>query len=145
MLHNQCQICTLESDDLVCRSCLPGAIWSEDSKIKVLAWKILNKHSSEGWAQNLLDQMYMDEDLLTLAQADTPKESGKKVKDSNGTELLEGDSVTLIRDLDVKGANFVAKRGLLVKKITLTDDPELIECRVNGTAIFLKTCFLKKA
>lgn len=141
MLHQQCQICTLESSDLICKSCLAGAIWDEDQKIKVLAWQILNQHISEGWAQNLLEQMYVDDEFLALVQT-SPK---IKVKDSNGVQLLEGDSVTIIKDLDVKGANFIAKRGLLVKKIALTDDPELIECRVNGTAIFLKTCFLKKA
>jgi protein PhnA len=124
---------------------LSGAIWSEDSKIKILAWQILNKLSSEGWAQNLLDQIYLDDAELALAQAESSTESAKTVRDSNGVVLADGDSVTLIKDLDVKGANFVAKRGLLVKKISLTDDPERIECRVNGTAIFLKTCFLKKA
>ncbi|MEI6806846.1 MAG: alkylphosphonate utilization protein [Myxococcaceae bacterium] len=89
-----------------------------------------------------IDQMYVDDEFLALTTQTAPQ---IKVKDCNGVSLLDGDSVTLIKDLDVKGANFVAKRGLLVKKISLTDDPQLIECRVNGTAIFLKTCFLKKA
>jgi protein PhnA len=74
-------------------------------------------------------------------------ESDERVKtvDSNGTELLEGDSVTLIKDLDVKGANFTAKRGTMVKNIHLTDNPEHIEGKVNKQSIVLKTCFLKKA
>jgi protein PhnA len=59
--------------------------------------------------------------------------------------LVDGDAVTLIKDLDVKGANFTAKRGTLVKGIRLTDDPALVEGRVNGIAIYLKTAFLKKA
>lgn len=67
------------------------------------------------------------------------------VKDSNGTQLKDGDSVTLIKDLDVKGANVTLKRGTVIKSIRLTWDPEEVECRhekVKG--LVLKTCFLKK-
>ncbi len=67
------------------------------------------------------------------------------VKDSNGARLLEGDSVTVIKDLKVKGGSSDLKRGTLVKKIHLIDDPEAIECRVEGSTLVLKTCFLKKA
>lgn len=65
--------------------------------------------------------------------------------DSNGTPLTEGDAVTPIKDLDVKGAGFTAKRGTLVKNIHLTDDPGLVEGRVNGMVIVLETGFLKRA
>lgn len=71
--------------------------------------------------------------------------AGIVVKDSNGTPLSEGDAVTVIKDLKVKGGSSDLKRGTLVKKIHLTDDPEHVECRVEGTALVLKTCFLKKA
>ena len=67
------------------------------------------------------------------------------VKDSNGTVLAEGDSVTVIKDLKVKGGSSDLKRGALIKNIRLTSDPENIECRVNGSTLVLKTCFLKKA
>jgi protein PhnA len=68
------------------------------------------------------------------------------VKDSNGTALNEGDSVTLIKDLKVKGTSITLKRGTLVKDIHLTDDEEEIECRVEKVkGLVLKTCFLKKA
>ena len=68
------------------------------------------------------------------------------VKDSNGTELHDGDSVTLIKDLPVKGTSITLKRGTLVKGIRLTDDEEQIECRVEKIkGLVLKTCFLKKA
>jgi len=71
---------------------------------------------------------------------------GVIVKDSNGTTLNDGDSVTLIKDLKVKGTSVTLKRGTLVKNIRLTDDAEEIECnsdKVKG--LVLKTCFLKKA
>lgn len=69
-----------------------------------------------------------------------------ETKDSNGNILNEGDSVTLIKDLKVKGSSITLKRGTLVKNIHLTGDPEEIECRVEKVkGLVLKTCFLKKA
>lgn len=67
------------------------------------------------------------------------------VKDSNGTALNEGDSVTVIKDLKVKGASMTIKRGTLFKEIRLTDDEEEIECGKGRNTIVLKTCFVKKA
>ena len=68
------------------------------------------------------------------------------VKDSNGTILNNGDSVTLIKDLKVKGTSVTLKRGTLVKNIRLTDDVEEIECNADKVmGLVLKTCFLKKA
>ena len=67
-------------------------------------------------------------------------------KDSNGTILNDGDSVTLIKDLKVKGTSSTLKRGTLVKNIRLTSNEEEIECRVAKIkGLVLKTCFLKKA
>lgn len=65
-------------------------------------------------------------------------------RDSNGAELMSGDSVTVIQDLKVKGSSMVIKRGTKVKSITLTDDPALVDCKIDGSGIVLKTCFLKK-
>ncbi len=67
------------------------------------------------------------------------------VKDSNGNVLQDGDSVTVIKDLKVKGSSDVIKRGTMVKNIRLTDDPAEIDCRVNKTAMVLRTEFVKKA
>ena len=68
------------------------------------------------------------------------------VKDSNGTELKDGDSVTLIKDLKVKGTSSVLKRGTLIKNIRLTVDPAEIECRAEKIKdLVLRTQFLKKA
>jgi protein PhnA len=67
------------------------------------------------------------------------------VRDANGNELKEGDSVSIIKDLPVKGAGFTAKQGTTVKNIRMVaDDPTHIQGKVNGTTIFLKTEFLKK-
>lgn len=68
-----------------------------------------------------------------------------EVKDSNGNLLAEGDAVTVIKDLKLRGSSSVIKRGTKVKNIRLTDDEEEIEGKVDGSIIVLKTCFLKKA
>jgi protein PhnA len=68
------------------------------------------------------------------------------VKDSNGAELKDGDSVTLIKDLKVKGSSVVLKRGALIKNIRLTDDPNEIDCRAEKVkGLVLRTEFVKKA
>jgi protein PhnA len=67
-----------------------------------------------------------------------------EVKDSNGNILNDGDSVTLIKDLKLKGSSQVLKRGTVVKKIKLTDDADEVDCRINSSSIVLRTEFLKK-
>ncbi|MDH5358342.1 MAG: alkylphosphonate utilization protein, partial [Gammaproteobacteria bacterium] len=115
--------------------------------VQVMAWRLLKRLDSEDWAQDLLDTLYLEPEVQQWAQATESVDNiGEPLsKDSNGALLQSGDSVTLIKDLDVKGANFIAKRGTLVKNISLTDKPEYIEGRVNGTRIVLLTRFLKKA
>ena len=71
-------------------------------------------------------------------------EAAEAAKDSNGAELFDGDSVTVIKDLKVKGSSMVIKRGTKVKSIRLTENPEEVDCKIDGSSIVLKTCFLKK-
>jgi len=69
-----------------------------------------------------------------------------KVKDSNGALLQEGDTVTLIKDLKLKGSSTVLKRGTVIRGIRLTDDPAEIEGRTDKVkGLVLRTEFLKKA
>jgi protein PhnA len=68
------------------------------------------------------------------------------VKDSNGAKLADGDSVTVIKDLKVKGASETIKRGTLVKNIRLTDNPAEIECNTKQVkGLVLRTEFVKKS
>lgn len=125
--------------------CLQSSVWSEVPAVKVLSVRLLQRLGGVAWASDLLEQAYLDDDergWLEQGRAASPLE---KTVDSNGNELNDGDAVTLIKALDVKGANFTAKRGTMVKGIRLTDSPEYVEGRVNGTMIVLKTCFVKKA
>lgn len=64
--------------------------------------------------------------------------------DSNGAVLADGDAVTVIKDLKVRGSSMVIKRGTKVKSIRLTENPEEVDCRIDGSSIVLKCCFLKK-
>ena len=66
------------------------------------------------------------------------------IRDSNGNILSEGDSVTLIKDLKVRGSSSVIKRGTVVKNIRLTEDEGEVEGKVEKTIMVLKTEFLKK-
>ena len=88
--------------------------------------------------------MYMEDDVRSWAEAGVSEETAPTL-DSNGAVLQAGDTVTLIKDLQVKGAGFTAKRGTAVRNISLTDNPQQIEGRVNGTRIVLLTQFLKKS
>ena len=75
---------------------------------------------------------------------DTAEETADVAKDSNGAQLFDGDAVTVIKDLKVKGSSMVIKRGTKVKSIRLTENPEEVDCKIDGSSIVLKTCFLKK-
>ncbi len=123
--------------------CLNTSMWSEYLPVQVLVYRTLSRLKGANWASELQDQMYLEEDAINWAKRGL--QSNLVVKDSNGARLNPGDSVVLIKDLDVKGAGFTAKRGTKVTSIRLTDDPGYIEGRVDGQMIVLKVEFLKKS
>ena len=143
------QIETKEDIDINHWRCLNDSMWSQIPAIQVMAWRILNRIKAEGWPQDLLDMLYLEEDVLAWAKAmGEADEDSNSVKhlDSNGVLLQAGDTVVLIKDLDVKGAGFTAKRGTAVRNISLVaDNPEHIEGRVNGQHIVILTKFTKKS
>ena len=120
-------------------------MWSEVLAIQVVAWRLLKQLSAEGWAQDLLEMLYLDDEAMQWAEAGNSSDDSEPVFDRNGAALSAGDSVTLIKDLEVKGAGFTAKRGTAVRNISLTSNPDQIEGRVNGVRIVLLTRFLKKS
>ena len=128
--------------------CLNDSMWSQIPAVQVMAWRILNSLSSEGWPQELLDMLYLDDETLAWAQA-TETTAGNDVTvkhiDSNGAQLQAGDTVTLIKDLNVKGTSFTAKRGTAVRGISLVpDNAEQIEGRINSQQIVILAKFVKK-
>ncbi len=128
--------------------CLNDSMWSEVSAVKVVAFRMLTKMIAEGWPQDLLDMIYLDEDELAWAKSADyidPNEEQIVHRDCNGAILSAGDSVVLIKDLNVKGTSFIAKRGEAVRNITLDqDNAEHIEGKVNGQRIVILTQFVKK-
>ncbi|VAX05631.1 Protein PhnA [hydrothermal vent metagenome] len=129
--------------------CLNDSMWSQVPAVQVIAWRMLTRLRAEGWPQDLLDMLYLDDALLAWAQAsgeESTTDDTIKHLDSNGAQLEAGDTVTLIKDLNVKGANFTAKRGTAVRGISLVaDNPAHIEGRINGQQIVILTKFIKKA
>ena len=105
----------------------------EDLGMTANRWFSSNEEAQD-WLQSI---------ILKLSQ--TAGVNEVVVKDSNGAILAEGDSVTVIKDLKVKGGSSDLKRGTLIKKVHLIGDPGNIECNVDGSTLVLKTQFLKKA
>lgn len=128
--------------------CLNESMWSQVPAVQVMIWRQLNHLRDEGWPQDLLDMLYLDEETQAWAEATgegTQNESALKHSDSNGAILETGDTVTLIKDLKVKGTNFTAKRGSSVRGISLvSDNAEHIEGKINGQQIVILTKFVKK-
>jgi len=124
-------------------NCLNDAMWSEVPAVKVMSYILWNKLGRS----DMIDMMYLEEDERKLADSAINAEANKVVfRDANGVELKAGDSIVILKDLDVKGADFTAKRGTTVTKIALPNDmDDHVEGRVNGVKIYLKTEFIKKA
>lgn len=128
--------------------CLNDSMWSQVPAVQVMAWRMLTRLRAEGWPQDLLDMLYLDDDTLAWAKAGGEGAGDDAIKhlDSNGAVLTAGDTVTLIKDLNVKGAGFTAKRGTAVRGISLVpDNAEQIEGRVEGQHIVILTKFVKKS
>jgi protein PhnA len=142
------QIQNPDSTDANHWRCLNDAMWSEFRAVKVVAWRMLSRLRGEGWPQDLLDMLYLEEDDLRFAQAtgEGLEESEKIIhRDVNGALLEAGDSVVLIKDLKVKGSSMVAKQGTAVRRISL--DPEnakYIEGKVGAQTIVIITDYVKK-
>lgn len=128
--------------------CLNDSMWSTIPAVQVVAWRMLNRLKAEGWPQDLLDMLYLDEETRAWAESTgegADEDDAIKHIDSNGATLQAGDTVVLIKDLNVKGSSMVAKRGTAVRNISLVhDNPEQIEGKVNGQQIVILTKFVKK-
>ncbi|MCY4778879.1 PhnA domain-containing protein [Sphingobacterium sp. UT-1RO-CII-1] len=156
---------TIDNVILVCNTCfdqiekneqlnpdhwkiLSETMWSEYAAVQVVAWRMLSRLRGEAWAADNLEILYLDEDNLEWAKKTGDHEQDGTVEfhvDSNGTRLYEGDTVVLIRTLDVKGSTLSAKLGTVVKNIRLDpNNVEQIEGRVEGQMIVILTKFLRK-
>ena len=123
---------------------LSDSMWNENLPVQIVSWRMHARLKSN----KMLDMMYLDQDALEWAKAtgEADDDEGKIIhKDSNGNILHDGDSVVLIKDLDVKGATFTAKRGAAVHNIKLVwDNANHIEGRVENQHIVILTQYVKK-
>jgi len=127
--------------------CLNDCMWSEHDAVKIMSWRMLNR-IKEDWPQDLLDIIYLEDNILTLAKASGDGNNDENSiihRDVNGVILKAGDSVVLIKDLKVKGSSMVAKQGAAVRRISLDyNNEKFIEGKVDGQHIVIITDYVKK-
>lgn len=127
---------------------LKESMWSELPAVQVVSWRMLNRLRNEAWAAEALEIMYLDDELLEWAKAGVEHEQMPEDsvhKDCNGVVLKSGDTIVLIKSLDVKGSQVNAKMGTPVKNIKLvTDNTDQIEGKIDGQQIVILTKFVKK-
>ncbi|OOE85610.1 PhnA domain protein [Salinivibrio siamensis] len=123
--------------------CLNDTMWSQEPAVQVVAYRQLSRLSSESWAQDNLDMIYMEDDVRKWAETGQDIEE-VKVLDANGVTLQKGDDVTVIKDLPVKGSSQVIKQGTVIRGINLTDDPTHVQGKVNGQTLFVIAEFCRR-
>ena len=146
-----CNICLsqIESSEVLDKNhwrCLNESMWSPEPAVQVISYRMLHKLNEEPWAQDAINMIYMEPETMEWAKEGIEDETEKLIhKDSNGNILQNGDTVTLIQDLNVKGAGFTAKRGAAMRRIRLVhDNAEHIEGKIDGQHIVLVTKYVKK-
>lgn len=129
---------------------LGDSMWSQVPAVQVMAWRMLRRLKHEAWANDLFEMLYLDETTRAWAEkVQAPvvvAADAVEHRDAHGAVLETGDTVTLIKDLVVKGAGFTAKRGTAVRNIAVVaDNAAHIEGRVEGQRIVILTEFVKKS
>jgi len=123
--------------------CLEGSIWNPEPAVQALSYRLLYLNSGEDWAGDVMNSIELDEDTLQWAMS--AFEVAESHMDAFGNLLENGDTVQLIQSLKVKGTNFTADKGTVVRKIRLVpDNTEQIEGKINDQTIVILTRFVKK-
>ncbi|EAS19178.1 alkylphosphonate uptake protein PhnA [Flavobacteria bacterium BBFL7] len=145
-----CKVCReqLEDSDKIDVNhwrALNDSMWSTVPAVQVVVYRMLDQLKAEGWPQDLLDMMYLEDETRNWAEEGIQRGPQIIHRDVNGNILKRGDSVVIIKDLDVKGSSLVAKRGTAVRNISLVhDNADQIEGRVGPTQVVLLTQYVKK-
>lgn len=147
-IANQVALCpkcleNLDKDDAFYWRVLEGSIWSTEPSVQALSYRLLQKFKNEDWANDLISSIDLDEKTVSWAMSAL---AVKEIhKDAFGNVLENGDNVVLTQALDVKGTNFTASKGTVVKRIKLiADNHEQIEGKINEQSIVILTKFVKK-
>ena len=123
--------------------CLNDTMWSETPAIQAMSWRMLNQLKGEGWPEELLEMLYIEDDIKKWAMAGQRVVDGPTL-DSNGVAFAVGDTAIMIKDVFITGMNITAKRGMTIKNISLTDTDRSIEGNLNGTRVVLGAKTVKK-
>ncbi|HLG40525.1 MAG TPA: PhnA domain-containing protein [Chitinophagaceae bacterium] len=124
--------------------CLAGSIWNTEPSVQALSYRILYANKEQEWASEIINSVELDEKIVNWALSIF--QTIEVHKDSNGTVLTNGDTVVLTQNLNVKGTNFTAPKGTIVRKIRLVPDhTEQIEGKINEQTIVILTKFVRKS
>jgi protein PhnA len=147
-IDNQVALCptclaAMDKKDAFHWRCLEGSIWSMQPSVQALSYRILQNYKEEDWASNLISSVDLDENVIDWAMSAFVVAAVHK--DAFGNKLEDGDNVVLTQALDVKGANFTASKGTVVKRIKLiSDNVDQIEGKINEQSIVILCKFVKK-
>lgn len=124
--------------------CLAGSIWNTEPSVQALSYRILYGMKDRAWAAEIMNSVELEESVVDWATSAFRVQEVHR--DSNGTELQSGDTVILTQVLNVKGANFIAPKGTIVRRIRLVpDNTEQIEGKINDQTIVILTKYVKKS
>lgn len=142
-LCNICLSAIAEKDKGDHWRCLEGTIWNPEPSVQALSYRLLQLYKHEDWASNVINSVELDENTLQWAMSFF--EVADVHKDAYGNSLQNGDTVILTQNLNVKGTNFTAPKGTIVKRIRLVaDNTEQVEGKINEQTIVILTKFVKK-
>ncbi len=142
-LCDTCLIASDKKDEGDYWRCLEGSIWNQEPSVQALSYRLLQIYKDKEWANNVLSSVEVDENIVQWGMSafdviDTHK-------DTFGNTLENGDTVVLTQGLNVKGTNFTAAKGTIVKRIRLvSNNTEQIEGKINEQTIVILTKFVKK-
>lgn len=123
--------------------CVEGSIWNPEPSIQALSYRILTTYKNEDWASNLISSIDIEEEIKEWALSSFIVADVHK--DAFGNVLENGDTIVLTQSLNVKGTNFTASKGTVVKKIKLVhDNVEQIEGKINEQTIVILCKYVKK-
>ena len=149
VIENEVALCPtcfakLEEKDASHWQCLAGSIWNTEASVQALTYRILYNAKEEQWASEIMNSVELDESVINWAVS--AFEQTDVHKDANGVLLENGDTVVLTQVLNVKGANFMAPKGTIVRKIRLVpDNADQIEGKVNDQTIVILTKYVRKS
>lgn len=123
--------------------CLEGSIWNPEPAVQALSYRLLQTYKDEEWAKGVLNAVELEEDTMQWAMS--ALDVADVHKDAFGNLLESGDTILLTQNLKIKGTNYTAGKGTMVKKIRLVqENPEQIEGKINDQMIVILTKFVKK-